>query len=225
MWANRDCLQNNSPIATDTCTEQAIDKEQFSTKTDQEEIHSEPDICSQKISITNNTMNGDDSLQCEGTSHSSKKQYSTRLQRILLKKNHLSCAICSKKFSEKDDLTSHMENHTGPLSFRCEICKKRFVSCKNLQNHMQMHAGDTPYSCDMCPMQFSHKSYLNSHKLTHVTNKHHDCDVCGKQFLSKYQLNSHKQSHALENPYTCKYCKKEFTSNSYFIKHIWTCKK
>ncbi|XP_073961670.1 uncharacterized protein [Choristoneura fumiferana] len=222
VWANRECLQDNSPTPTSTatCSKQIIDKELHSTQANQEEIKPETDMCSGK-----NCPSEDNPFQCEDSSESSQKPYSTRLKKTSLVKNHLTCEICSKKFSEKNNFISHMKNHTGQQSFRCDICKKRFVSCKNLWNHKQMHAGDTPYSCEMCPKQFSHKSYLNSHKQIHATNKPHDCDVCGKQFLSKYQLNTHKQCHVNEKPYSCKNCKKEFASNSYFIKHIWTCKK
>lgn len=51
----------------------------------------------------------------------------------------LSCDVCQKKFSRRDNLKTHMLTHTGVRQFECSICKKCFAYKHVLKNHMAVH--------------------------------------------------------------------------------------
>ena len=57
--------------------------------------------------------------------------------KILCSKKHhepkYQCAVCFKKYYDKDSFESHVDSHTG-VTYKCEICdKKPFTSAKPLQ--------------------------------------------------------------------------------------------
>ena len=78
-----------------------------------------------------------------------------------------SCEFCSKSFSLKNNLNSHLKMHTQPNSLKCHLCDQKFTFIQNLNVHLRLHLGVKPFACDKCGMKFAQKSYLKIHMSTH----------------------------------------------------------
>ncbi|PSN36621.1 hypothetical protein C0J52_10455 [Blattella germanica] len=61
--------------------------------------------------------------------------------------NHsFDCQNCTKSFSSKESLTTHMVTHTVIRKFSCPICEKTFTENYNLKKHIRTHTGDRPFA-------------------------------------------------------------------------------
>ena len=47
----------------------------------------------------------------------------------------LACDMCDKRFGRKQELTYHMNSHTGNRPYKCEVCSKSYVSHSSLYHH------------------------------------------------------------------------------------------
>ena len=77
------------------------------------------------------------------------------------------CSVCSKKFSYKWNLVSHMKRtHEKQKPYQCENekCDKRFAAKKDMLIHMRTHSGIKEYQCDICFQYFGHSGTVKKHK-------------------------------------------------------------
>lgn len=82
------------------------------------------------------------------------------------------CGNCSKRFSQKSHLNSHMLIHTSDKKYECELCGKRFTMESHLNGHMLVHTSEKKFECDVCAKRFAQKSHLNGHMLVHSEKKY-----------------------------------------------------
>ncbi|KAM6975884.1 zinc finger and BTB domain-containing protein 26-like [Tautogolabrus adspersus] len=73
------------------------------------------------------------------------------------------CLVCRKVFSQKSNLTRHIQVHTGVKPFRCPLCHKTFSQKATLQDHFNLHTGSKPLKCHCCGAHFVHKLDLRRH--------------------------------------------------------------
>ncbi len=86
-----------------------------------------------------------------------------------------------------------MEDHhiTGGLS--CTVCCKIFTRKDNLSRHMMSHSRKYDYFCEGCQKGFARKYMYEEHKMVVHEGRRFYCDCCGTGFTSKVNLHNHKK--------------------------------
>ncbi|CAG0895352.1 unnamed protein product [Cyprideis torosa] len=145
------------------------------------------------------------------------------------------CTLCGKVFHTKHMLKAHMASHARP--YTCHVCSKPFTLKIGLDTHMTIHTGERAYPCTLCNKGFVAPSKLKRHMdQVHATEKKPAkerkerrpkvldpkpaCHICGKTFVKKYSLKLHLDSHAGIRPHSCPYCSKAFTQKCNLDAHI-----
>nr|CAD7447875.1 unnamed protein product [Timema bartmani] len=132
------------------------------------------------------------------------------------------CPVCSKIFSNKNHLNSHIKLHSGIKPHKCETCTKSFARKGDLAIHVRRHTGERPYGCVHCQKTFVEKSHLLRHIRSHTGDKSHVCTVCGSAFTERAGLVKHLRSHTGERPHLCQICGKAFAQREFLARHSRT---
>ncbi|XP_062606033.1 zinc finger protein 85-like, partial [Saccostrea cucullata] len=77
------------------------------------------------------------------------------------------CEVCQKLFSDKSDMKSHMNKHTGEKPFKCAYCNKGFSDRSNMRAHQRIHQEYRPHLCNICGKGFIFNRDLKKHLRTH----------------------------------------------------------
>ena len=101
-----------------------------------------------------------------------------------------SCSECGKGYNQKSK--PNMRNHTGEKLFSCSVCSKKFTRKAGLDTHLKTHTGEKPYSCPLCKKCFSLSAHMRLHIRTHTGEKPFSCNICNKRFTWPTQLKRHK---------------------------------
>ena len=128
------------------------------------------------------------------------------------------CTLCTKMFTSKTSLESHLLNHGGP-PFKCSRCLKTFINRWLLRRHVQTH-GAPKYECPVCKKRFLDKSSRNRHLLLHEKDKKYQCKVCGKKFRWSSDLRKHSWVHSQQKPHVCNVCNKGFIDPKCLRTHL-----
>ncbi|KAI9332886.1 hypothetical protein DFJ73DRAFT_630162 [Zopfochytrium polystomum] len=68
-------------------------------------------------------------------------------------------------------------------------CSKSFTRRYNLQSHLRCHSGERPYCCDLCSLTFSRKHDLRRHtRSLHSVDRPHLCTHCNLSFARSVKL-------------------------------------
>ncbi|XP_072320029.1 uncharacterized protein [Eucyclogobius newberryi] len=130
------------------------------------------------------------------------------------------CPFCSKGFTRKDHLSSHLSAHTGDKQFDCPECDAKFNLKQSLDRHMTVHSGEKPFKCPDCQKGFTRNSTLKLHMRTHTGEKPFSCTQCDAKFNRKENFLRHLTVHTGERPYSCPVCKKDFVRKPSLDKHM-----
>lgn len=99
------------------------------------------------------------------------------------------CDHCSKTFTVKSSLDTHVRTH-DPTSknIRCHVCNALFSTSGSLKVHMRLHTGARPFKCPHCDDRFRTSGHRKSHMTSHlkgtvelrpVTDESGDDDAAG----------------------------------------------
>ena len=75
-----------------------------------------------------------------------------------------SCDKCDNRFFHSGSLNRHkLVKHEKTQSYVCETCSKSFSRKDWLKTHMRGHTGESPFSCDFCDQKYKDKRPLVNH--------------------------------------------------------------
>lgn len=89
----------------------------------------------------------------------------TFIQAVDGKENEWRCIFpgCSKRFSRKENVRSHVQTHLGDRQYKCNHCQKCFVRQHDLKRHATIHTGVKPFPCK-CGSSFARQDALTRHR-------------------------------------------------------------
>lgn len=150
-------------------------------------------------------------------------------------KKELECATCNKRYSSKQALTKHMEQHVKDE--KAEKLKKAASDKKEAQktnttgdnddddDDSDFESGlDWPmdsHECATCKKRYSTKKSLLRHQLLHE-EPNFECDICNVKFYRKDKLKAHYDKCSEKNPdqvRKCNICGDSFENNEILREH------
>jgi KRAB domain-containing zinc finger protein len=63
------------------------------------------------------------------------------------KVKQIECKLCPKKFATNQDLSIHLNKHTGAKPYKCDQCPKEFAAPSNLRTHRKSHSQSNKVFC------------------------------------------------------------------------------
>ena len=109
----------------------------------------------------------------------------------------------------------------------CHLCNKLFTTKENKNKHARTQHGNElgiGYTCEDCNRLFQSKIALKYHKeVVHEEEKHtYACEVCKQQFKTKHSVGVHKRSVHNKKSFYCRKCFVKFNVQSNLWRHYRT---
>ncbi|KAK6188941.1 hypothetical protein SNE40_005015 [Patella caerulea] len=131
------------------------------------------------------------------------------------------CNVCTKSYTTKHNLVTHVLDHNGIKPHLCMICGKYFKQLSHLNTHMLTHDNVKPHVCPVCGKGFTQVSHLKRHQAVHLDSKPHVCDICNRGFAYPSELRLHKAKH-IPGKDKCIDCDEDFGSPKLLKEHMVT---
>ena len=139
-----------------------------------ENIRHECNQC-QKLFSTNDTLN-------------------VHIQNVHQRKKYV-CALCEISFNTRTNLSVHKSaKHEKGKRFDCTKCSKQYSAKSALKTHVQNAHDGKKYSCQYCNEEFNCNSSVLKHVKSLHENKRYPCEKCDQTFTSKGSLERHTQN-------------------------------
>ena len=88
-----------------------------------------------------------------------------------------SCNFCGKKFTQWNQLNTHLRRHTGPVqSLFFKNLLRKFIPNFDVDILTFTFSGERPFKCSLCGAAFNTQTILKNHCLTHT----------GRLFINSY---------------------------------------
>lgn len=139
----------------------------------------------------------DGEMTCKTPPKTGVEAYNFATRQSMLQSRYLkrfSCDVCTKTFSTKSDLKTHLRTHSGETPFKCEYCDRSFKQRGHRKLHIQVaHTKEMPYKCTECDSAFPTRYRFQIHLKRHNGVKEFKCAYCPKEFYTKGKMNEHKK--------------------------------
>jgi KRAB domain-containing zinc finger protein len=115
------------------------------------------------------------------------------------------CVICSKRFSQINNLKQHVLIHTREKNHICPVCSRRFTQMSNFKKHVSRHATTSHVFSDTTPMSGEAaesditRQSIKKQTLSHTKAHSQSCLICRQTFPSRASLEQHLTTHAGQN--------------------------
>ncbi|XP_060808317.1 zinc finger protein 93 [Amyelois transitella] len=124
------------------------------------------------------------------------------------------CDICSARFTRKESLWCHMQQHA--VTFCCQSCDHKTKIRSEMKVHQIKHQKKI---CEFCGKGYQTGDALNKHmNLRHPASRL-VCNVCGKSVKNEKGMFVHKNSSHPKFTYSCDRCPAQFYSEAALQRH------
>ena len=130
------------------------------------------------------------------------------------------CIICSRRFSQSNDLKKHIHIHTGEKPFRCSHCSKSFVNKMALAVHMKVHTKHRTQEAKADTIEEStghpgiakvEQDSVVKEEIQIEIEKTYSCSLCSQLFSQTCYMKRHmRTTHTKEDQNTCTFCGEVF---------------
>ncbi|CAG2164068.1 unnamed protein product, partial [Oppiella nova] len=118
-------------------------------------------------------------------------------QSLVIKRPHIVCKVCGKRFKDRKYMTIHMRTHTNTKPYKCHFTNCEYRSCFRgaLHNHVISNHSQTTFKCDHidCNKTFKTSQGLREHVFSHDPDSMFRCTVdgCDQWFKKLYHRKVH----------------------------------
>nr|CAD7574298.1 unnamed protein product [Timema californicum] len=140
------------------------------------------------------------------------------------------CLLCGNSFQTLELCLEHSNSHLDTEGFVCNMCLLHFSNKSELTNHMDDHRADEKrllrvegskrLICTVCGRKFNNERTWKAHTCaSEPSKKLFKCTECNKSFLTEERLTFHGILHKLKQPNHCEKCDRQFEHRSAFYQH------
>nr|CAD7426911.1 unnamed protein product [Timema monikensis] len=140
------------------------------------------------------------------------------------------CLLCGNSFQTLEMCLEHSNSHLDTEGFVCNMCLLHFSNKSELTSHMDDHRADEKrllrvegskrLICTVCGRKFNNERTWKAHSCaSEPSKKQFKCAECNKSFLTEERLTFHGILHKLKQPNHCEKCDRQFEHRSAFYQH------
>ncbi|XP_035662340.1 zinc finger protein 764-like [Branchiostoma floridae] len=134
------------------------------------------------------------------------------------------CDVCGFKTLYPDNLSKHMQRHTGQRPFMCDECGYRAYSNFRLVEHMRTHSGEKPFQCGICDYKAAFKAGIAAHMKRHMDLNNADaepftCGLCDYRTYRKQDMKRHMKHHTGVKTHKCEECDYSTAYKQALVRH------
>ena len=130
------------------------------------------------------------------------------------------CHICSKVFTSRDYLKTHLALH-GDEVLKCDQCDKTYKSLTFLRSHINLTHRAKEINCEFCGQTFANNTIYRRHRVVHTKEKSFSCLICDYKGSTKQNLKKHMEIHE-EAKLSCSFCGRTFRQKGALKAHVMT---
>ncbi|KAK6997580.1 zinc finger protein ZFAT [Biomphalaria glabrata] len=134
--------------------------------------------------------------------------------------NNYQCDICEEKLASEYLLKKHKFTH-GVRPYQCQYCSYSCVQKQQMNTHMLQHTLEYPFCCQLCSAKYKKQDSLKIHFQSQHENKHRFvCDLCNYAGNRAADFREHMLTHSAQKPFQCSRCSYSCIRGTQLRKHM-----
>ncbi|KAH9495065.1 hypothetical protein Btru_018738 [Bulinus truncatus] len=134
--------------------------------------------------------------------------------------SHYQCNLCDERFMTEYLLKKHKFTH-GVRPYQCQYCSYSCVQRQQMSTHMLQHTYEYPFCCQLCSAKYKKQDSLKIHMMSQHENKHKfNCHLCNYAGNRAADFREHMLTHSAQKPHQCPHCPYSCIRQTQLKKHL-----